>query len=183
MPLIKKRRRSRRRSGTVSLFNLKLNLTPSPAAIKQETPRQVMAEFDGKMNRAVIVDEEDDPKMYLVHFEGWNARYDQWVDESRVKFNVPVQPKKEYETPNPIEKKSKLETSKKEDEKAETGSPQLSHQKSYEQQRLENIRRNQEMLRLLNLEGLAAGLRKPKKAKIVKKLKKTEKPSKPSRRL
>jgi len=141
-----------------------------------------MAEFDGKMNRAVIVDEEDDPKMYLVHFEGWNARYDQWVDESRVKFNVPVQPKKEYETPNPIEKKSKLETSKKEDEKAETGSPQLSHQKSYEQQRLENIRRNQEMLRLLNLEGLAAGLRKPKKAKIVKKLKKTEKPSKPSRR-
>ena len=34
--------------------------------------------------KVVGLDDSDDKRDYLVHYSGWNTRYDEWIDSSRI---------------------------------------------------------------------------------------------------
>jgi len=155
----------------------------------------------GKRHRAHVLEVEtgDDTKMYYVHYEGWNSRYDEWLPEDKVfplddKSKVVLEP---ADTPaksentratkadTAIEKENKATVKEEMDDSGvkEQKKESTDQEMSYEQMRLENIRRNQEMLAKLNLQAHAASLKPKGKKKIVRRSsKKASIKREPSRR-
>lgn len=135
------------------------------------------AKYQGAFHEAVVLDVEDDPRMYHVHYKGWNSRYDQWLPAGRVRFASGKSGK-------PATKRSKkLEANGSGPRAAavKTEAPEATGvteesttpvKVSYEQLRLENIRRNQAMLKALNVPLYTASLQKKKK-KVFRRAKKS----------
>jgi len=182
MPRIKRRRSSARNSDEKDVGEL--------------MSKNIKAMYDGKLCKVEVLKMTENPLLYLVHYVGWNSRYDQWLPESKVfisdeegiakgKENAGEQeapfPSKKLKSSSKSKKvKPKIEPIPKEETvtpgkvksiKSETEGEEKneeSREMTYEEQRLENIRRNQQFLAMLNLKGAAEAAKKPKSNKIVR---------------